>query len=118
MSDLTTKQRKTIAALLSEPTIEAAAAKAGIGSNTIRRWKKECPAFAAELDAAETEAITDAARSIAAGAIEATEVLRAALKSDDEKERRLAAATLLGNMPNVRLLGAIEQKILELLEQQ
>jgi uncharacterized protein YggE len=41
---LTDKQEKAVAALLTEPTISAAAAKAGIGERTLHRWLEE-PAF-------------------------------------------------------------------------
>ncbi len=45
MADLTPKREKAIAALLSEPSTTAAAAKVGIGETTIYRWLNDA-AFA------------------------------------------------------------------------
>ena len=56
---LTPKQHKTIAALLSEPTIEKAAAKVGVGERTLHTWLHE-PAFAAAYRAARREAVSQA----------------------------------------------------------
>src|ERR671932_2508179 len=48
--DLTPKQHKALAALLTEPTLSDAAAKVGIGERTLHSWLAE-PAFkAAYLD--------------------------------------------------------------------
>lgn len=116
-SELSTKQKKTIAALLTYPTIEKAAASVPVGSNTIRKWRKKDPAFAEALERAETEMITTASRAIATGAVEAIAVLRDALDSDDRSERRKAASVLLRSTPGMRLLGSIEAKIEKLLEQ-
>ena len=115
MSDLSTKQRKAIAALLSEPTIEQAADRVGVNSNTIRRWRQQCPAFVAALDRAETEMISNAARFIAPAAVEAIVVLRSALRDPAPAERRKAAATILRSTPGLRMLGNIEARLTELL---
>lgn len=40
-SNLNLKQEKAIAALLSEPTVQQAAEKAGVGETTLYRWMKE-----------------------------------------------------------------------------
>jgi DNA mismatch repair ATPase MutS len=52
---LTPKQHKALAALLSEPTVKAAAARVGIGERTLHTWLRE-PAF----DVAYTDARHDA----------------------------------------------------------
>ena len=54
------REDAALAALLSEPTIEAAATKAGIGESTLLRWMAE-PAFKTRLRAAR--------RSVVEGAI-------------------------------------------------
>ena len=56
---LTPKQQKALAALLSEPTIEKAAAKVGVGERTLHTWLHE-PAFAAAYRAARREAVSQA----------------------------------------------------------
>jgi transposase-like protein len=49
---LTPKQERAVHALLTEATIERAAAKVGVNESTLRRWRRDVPAFrAAELAA-------------------------------------------------------------------
>ncbi len=57
---LTHKQEKAIAALLSEPTVTAAAAKCGIGERTLHTWLHDIPAFAAAYTAARHDAVGQA----------------------------------------------------------
>jgi hypothetical protein len=57
--ELTPKQHKALAALLSEPTVTAAAAKCGIGERTLHTWLRE-PAFAAAYTAARHDAVGQA----------------------------------------------------------
>jgi hypothetical protein len=59
LDELTHKQDKAIAALLSEPTVTAAAAKCGIGERTLHRWCTE-PTFAAAYTAARHDAVGQA----------------------------------------------------------
>lgn len=115
MSNLTTKQRKAIAALLSEPTTEAAAFSAGISSKTIRRWLAGDPDFAQALAEAEESAISDAARVMGAGALEAVNTLRDLLEDPDPDRRHKAAAAYLAHLPKVRILGSLEAKITHLM---
>jgi DNA mismatch repair ATPase MutS len=53
---LTPKQHKALAALLSEPTVTAAAAKVGIGERTLHTWLRE-PAFDAAYTALRHDAV-------------------------------------------------------------
>jgi hypothetical protein len=53
---LTPKQHKALAALLSEPTVTAAAAKVGIGERTLHTWLHE-PAFDEAYTALRHEAV-------------------------------------------------------------
>ncbi len=55
-TELTPKQHKTIAALLSTPTIAAAAAAVGVGERTVHTWLGD-PAFAEAYRAARKEAV-------------------------------------------------------------
>jgi hypothetical protein len=58
--ELTHKQHKALAALLSEPTVTAAAAKCGIGERTLHTWLHDVPAFAAAYTAARRDAVGQA----------------------------------------------------------
>jgi len=58
--DLTPAQEAAIIAMLTEPSIAAAAAKAGIGERTLHRWLKEEEAFVAEYRRARRDAFTQA----------------------------------------------------------
>jgi DNA mismatch repair ATPase MutS len=53
---LTPKQHKALAALLSEPTVTAAAGKVGIGERTLHTWLRE-PAFDEAYTAARHDAV-------------------------------------------------------------
>ena len=56
---LTAKQEKALAALLTEPTIQAAATKTGIGERTLHTWLS-VPSFADAYRAARRNAVTQA----------------------------------------------------------
>jgi hypothetical protein len=113
---LSTKQNKAIAALLTEPTREEAAKKAGVIARTIRRWLADSEDFRQALAAAEVDLIANAARSIAAGSNEAVAVLRDIMLDEDNttRTRRAAASSLLSHLPPVRLLGSLEAAIARL----
>ncbi len=72
---LNPQHEKAIAALLHERTIEAAAARAGIGERTLIRWLK-APEFAGAYRAARREVVTLAIVQLQTAAGEAVEVLR------------------------------------------
>lgn len=116
MSDLTTKQRRTIIALLEQPTTEAAAKSAGVTSRTIRRWFDD-PAFVDALRQAESEAVSAAARQLAGGASEAAAALRSVLTDPNATAaaKSGAARAILASLPPIRLLSVIENR-LDLLE--
>ena len=68
---LTPKQEKAIAALLSQPTIEKAAAAVGVNPASMYRWLAE-PAFEAAYRAARREAVGQAIgrlQQVAGGAV-------------------------------------------------
>ncbi|MCB0165605.1 MAG: hypothetical protein KDI79_15345 [Anaerolineae bacterium] len=117
MSELSTKQQRVIAALLTESTIEKAADSAGVNSRTIRRWMKDDSAFQKALAKAEAEAVHEAARGIAGGASEAAAYLRKVVANEgaETRERIMAARILLARLPDFRLaileerMAAIEE---------
>ena len=57
---MTARQKKALAALISSPTIKAAAKTSGIGYTTIRRWLKEDEAFVQAYRDAAAEVMDDA----------------------------------------------------------
>ena len=60
-SELSPKQRKAVAALLSTGEVKAAAAEAGIHRDTLHRWLKE-PQFLAAVREAEADALDELSR--------------------------------------------------------
>lgn len=117
MSELSAKQQRAIAALLIESTTEKAAEAAGVNSRTIRRWMKDDSAFRQALAKAEAEAVREAARAIAGGAIEAAAYLREVVANEgaETRERIAAARVLLGRLPDFRL-AALAMRLAELEE--
>jgi hypothetical protein len=89
------KQEQAIAALLQEPTLEAAAARAGIGVNTLARWLRE-PPFAAEYRAARRRVVEGAIGRVQGATGAAVDTLVEVTKSGKKDADRVrAAATLL-----------------------
>lgn len=114
-SQLSTAQQRAIVCLLEQPTIKAAAAAAGVSERNLHRWLGD-PAFAEALAAAESEAVSAAARSIATAGNEAITVLRQTLRNPDAtaNERTSAARAILSNLPSIRLLGSVEATLTKL----
>jgi hypothetical protein len=56
---LTGRQAAALAALLAEPTVQAAAVKAGIGERTLQRWLRD-PGFISEFRAARRQLVEGA----------------------------------------------------------
>src|SRR5262249_55644093 len=116
--NLTTKQRKAIAALLSCKDTQTAAAQAGVGERTLHRWLDEDEAFQAELRDAEARAIDGAVRRLAGTANSALNVMMVLML--DQKVAagvRLRAATgVLEQMVKLRELHDLEQRVARLEE--
>jgi len=72
---LSRKKEAAIIALLSEPTIEKAAAKAGIAKPTLWRWL-QIPEFQAAYREARREAVSQAIGALQRASAEAVEALR------------------------------------------
>lgn len=92
-AELTTKQRAAIVALLVEGDASKAAAAAGVSRQSLYRWMKQ-PVFAAELRAAEGEALRSLARQLAGLGDAAAAAVRDGLKEEQAIAVRLRAAAL------------------------
>lgn len=94
--DLSAAQRRAIEALLSEPSIEAAAEASGVGRRTLHRWLAEDATFTAALRTSQDRAIDAAVSRLAGGAVDAADVLVSI--ANDKAERgatRVSAARAL-----------------------
>jgi hypothetical protein len=76
---LSPKKRRALVALLSEPTLDAAAAAARVGVRTLRTWRSE-PAFAAALETAAADAFGHALARVRGLASEAVETLHRVMR--------------------------------------
>lgn len=104
MSDLTTKQRAAIAALLEGQTQATAATAAGVGRQTVSRWLSE-PAFSAALREGSDGAIRAASARLAAlteHAIAAIAATMAQPMTPGATVRLRAADTLLSQALRIR----------------
>jgi hypothetical protein len=114
---LSHKQRKAIAALLTEPTIKAAAEKAGIGERTLHTWLDD-PGFRLALNAAEGDAIDAAVRRLVGlfgGAVETLDTLRKSDKTTDSVRLR-ASVAILEHLFRARELRDLEVRLAALEE--
>lgn len=113
--DLTSNQRKALAALLTHTSVEAAAESIGLARSTLFRYLAD-DMFKAALAAAETAAIEQAARLMAGASVGAVVALRDVLHDPaaGPKVKVSAARSILALLPSVRLLGSIEQKLADL----
>lgn len=92
---LTRKQEEVIAALLTERTYAAAAAKAGVGERTIYRWLL-LPDFRIAFEKAKQESVKSAICHLQLGTRPVSEaLLNIALHGKRESDRNRAAATVL-----------------------
>src|SRR5262245_5745847 len=91
---LTAKQEALIAALLTEPTYSAAAAKAGISEATVSRWL-HLPAFRAVYRQARQMLVERAVGRIQAATGQAVETLVAVAKDGAKDADRVRAAVAL-----------------------
>jgi predicted kinase len=82
------RQRKALAALMEQPTVEQAAHSCGIAVGTIRRWLSQDEKFRAAVTKIQSEMLDETLRRIAAKSNLAADALERAVVSPDE---RLAA---------------------------
>lgn len=83
-----------ISALMTAPTLAAAAAQSGVSESTLARWLKDTE-FAGELRQAQTDLIASSSRILAAAMPTAAGVLVAAMDESQPMTVRLSAARLL-----------------------
>ena len=108
---------QAIAALLSTPTLEKAAAQCGVAEVTIRRWLRE-PAFAAAVRAAGQQLIDGAVAHLQGALLEASECLRRNLACGRPSVEVAAARAIweaAGTQQQIALLNAqiqaLEQRV-------
>jgi hypothetical protein len=91
---LSRKQELAIAALLSEPTVSAAAAKVGVGEVTLWRWQSD-PSFKKAFRAARREAMEKATAFLQQSSWAASTTLVRLLGAGSESVRLRAATAIL-----------------------
>lgn len=112
--ELTTKQKRMIAALLSSRNIGDACEAAGVGRSTLTRWLAE-KAFTEALQEAEALAMGDAARTLIAGQSEALDTLRDLITNgSSDTVKRQAANDWLTHLFKYRELVDFGRRLAEL----
>ena len=91
---LTRKQDAAIGALLSHPTISAAAQSVGLGEATLRRWLKE-PDFLGAYRATRRDALEHCVALLQKAGNAAVEALQQSLQATSEGVRLRAACAIL-----------------------
>ena len=91
---LTRNQDAAIGALLSQPTIAAAAQSVGLNEKTIRRWLKE-PGFLASYRAARRDALEHCLALLQKAGSAAVGALLQSLQAESEAVRLRAACAIL-----------------------
>ena len=113
--ELTTRQKKAIAALISQPDAKAAAKRARVGYRTIMRWLAEDDQFKRALVEAESDAINEAGRLLLAGQKQAFKTLFDLMtNARSESTRRLSAVAWIDFGLRYRELRNIEGRIADL----
>jgi len=109
---LRSNQKAAILSLVMGGQKQEAAGIAGVHPRTMSIWLQQ-PEFRAELARVESELVSAAARSMAAGAKDAVDYLRGVLADPDATitEKTRAADRFLAHLPSVRILGSIEERL-------
>jgi hypothetical protein len=110
MTGLSKKQEKGIFALLSQPTLVAAAQSIGVNEVTLRRWLKE-PAFLAEYRKARRESVEQCLAVLQKASINAVATLVASLKAEGEGVRLRAAMAILEHAIKAVELMDLDERI-------
>lgn len=112
---LSQKQEKALSALLTEPTIRAAALCAGVSERQLHRYLSE-EGFRQAYEQARGEAFNAALSSLQVGAGAAVSLLRELIQSDAETPvvRLNAATKLLAFSIKARELQDVEERLAEL----
>ena len=114
--NLTPKQERAVAALLSEATIVGAAEKAGVSEVTLHRWLKQ-PAFKAAFRAARRETVEKAGALLQQASAAASATLLRLLNANSDSVRLRAATAILDHANKAVELMDFEER-LSSLEQQ
>jgi hypothetical protein len=88
------RREDAIAALLTQPTVKAAAAQAGVNEKTLRAWLKQ-PAFRAQYQAARLAVLEGCVAQLLAAGADAVAKLRELLKSRNPHAAARAAIAIL-----------------------
>ena len=94
MNGISRKRDSAIGALLSQPTISAAAEFVGIGEATLRRWLKE-PGFLAAYRAARQDTLEHCVALLQKAGSDAVEAMQQSLQATSEGVRLRAACAIL-----------------------
>jgi len=113
--NLTPKQEQAILALLSEPTISAAAEKVGVSEVTLHRWQK-LPAFQEEYRAARRYAMERATALLQNSAWAASTTLMRLLNSSSDSVRLRAAIAILEHGSKGLEVLDFEQRLIDVEE--
>jgi hypothetical protein len=112
---LSRRHEATVAALLTEPTLAAAANRAGISEATLARWLKR-PEFQAAFRAARRQVVEAAIGTLQTASSEAVATLRRNLGASAESVQIRAAAVILEHATKaIELMDLVER--VERLEQ-
>jgi hypothetical protein len=108
--ELSREQEQFIAALLSCPTVEAAAEMVGIGNVTAWQWRRY-PAFAERYREATREAMRQATALLHGAAREAVGTLRAIQSNGESEAARVSAARTILEMAVKADMEDIQQRL-------
>jgi|SRR5215212_3434121 len=108
--NITPKQERGIAALVTCKTIEEAATKAAVTPRTLHRWRED-PLFEAEFRHARRQALDAGVSSLQCGLSEAVEVLRDCLSERSPHIRIRAALGLIEHALAAHQAFELEQRI-------
>jgi hypothetical protein len=93
---ITRRQERVLGALLSTPSVAAAARSAGVGLRTVRRWLAEDDAFRAALRDARRRALEVATSRLAATTAKAVTTLEALIDGTAESDAQTRCRAALG----------------------
>jgi len=107
---LSRKQESAVVALLTEPTIVAAAQMVGVSEKTLDRWLAD-PTFAATYRAARKKVFDQAVNTLRAASTEAVQTLRDALSDVSSSIRLRAALGILDFGIKITEMTDIEERL-------
>lgn len=111
-SELTDKQRRAIAAILSEPTVRQAAESAKVSEASLYRWMAD-PEFSAALKDARSRALESTLSSLQGASGKAVETLHSVMDDPEASasSKVMAARTILEMSLRARDLIEVEDRL-------